>query len=176
MNITNTAIPDVKIIEPNVFPDHRGHFFELSRENSYQEKLGIADRFVQDNVSVSKKNVLRGMHYQTQHAQGKLVTVISGAMFDVAVDIRPNSPTYKKWIGVTLSSENKKQLWIPAGLAHGFLSLMDETVVLYKCTDYYHPGSEMTLMWDDPAIGIEWPLQGAPIMAEKDLKGAYLDQ
>ncbi|MDP1573496.1 MAG: dTDP-4-dehydrorhamnose 3,5-epimerase [Coxiellaceae bacterium] len=174
MKITNTAIQDVKIIEPTVFPDARGHFFEVFRENNYQEKLGITDHFVQDNCSVSKKNVLRGMHYQVENPQGKLVITLVGAIFDVVVDIRPNSPSYKKWVGIELSSDNKKQLWVPAGLAHGFLVLSDSAQVLYKCTNYYHPGSEKTLRWDDPTIGIEWPLNGTPIMAEKDLKGEYL--
>ena len=174
MKIIDTAIQDVKIIEPTVFPDTRGHFFEVFRENAYQEKLGITDHFVQDNCSFSKKNVLRGMHYQTENPQGKLIVVLTGTVFDVAVDIRPESPTYKKWVGVELSADNKKQLWVPPGLAHGFLVLSENTYVLYKCTNYYHPGSEKTLMWDDPTIGIEWPLTGTPIMAEKDLMGEYL--
>ena len=174
MKIIDTAIQDVKIIEPSVFPDTRGHFFEVFRENVYQEKLGITDRFVQDNCSFSNKNVLRGMHYQVENPQGKLIISLTGSVFDVAVDMRPHSPTYKKWVGVELSADNKKQLWVPPGLAHGFLVLSDGAHVLYKCTNYYHPGSEKTLMWDDPEIGIEWPLKDNLIMAEKDLKGQYI--
>jgi len=174
MNIINTIIEDVKIIAPRIFPDQRGHFFELFRANTYEEIAGNGITFVQDNCSLSKKNVLRGLHYQINRPQGKLISVLSGAIFDVAVDTRPNSPTYKKWVGVTLTAENAKQLWVPPGLAHGFLSLADNTCVLYKCTDYYDPQSEKTLMWNDPSINVEWPIKEGLIIAEKDLRGEYL--
>lgn len=174
MKIQNTLIHDVKLIQPKIFGDPRGYFFELFRENAYREELNISQPFVQDNCSLSQKNVLRGLHYQTVQTQGKLVSVLAGRIFDVAVDIRPNSPTYKKWVGVELSAENHHQLWVPAGLAHGFLTLEDNTQVLYKCTDYYHPESEKTLMWDDPSIAVDWPLDGQPIVSKKDSEGYYL--
>lgn len=170
----NISIPEVKIFDLYIHSDPRGHFFELFREDTYREALGIKEHFVQDNFSFSKKNVLRGLHYQVDRPQGKLVTVLSGAIFDVVVDIRKDSSTYGQWIGEELSAENGRQLWVPPGLAHGFLVLSDTASVLYKCTDYYHPQSERTLMWDDPTVNVKWPLEGRPIMSAKDLEGGYL--
>lgn len=154
---TPTAIPDVLIIEPKVFGDERGFFFESFNENDFSNAVGQKITFVQDNHSLSKKGVLRGLHYQIQQTQGKLVRVVSGSVFDVAVDLRESSLTFGQWVGVELSAENKKQLWIPEGFAHGFLVLSDEAEFLYKTTDYYQPRNEVVLSWSDPFISIEWP-------------------
>ncbi len=156
-----TAIPDVWIIEPKVFGDSRGFFFESYNRRTLTE-LGLAAEFVQDNHSRSAKGVLRGLHYQLAHPQGKLVRVISGEVFDVAVDLRRSSPTYRQWVAATLSAENKRMMWIPEGFAHGFLTLSESAEFLYKTTDYWHPDDERTLAWNDPDLAIAWPLSGEP--------------
>ena len=169
--ITTTSIDGVLVLEPKVFGDARGFFFESFNARDFAQATGLNETFVQDNHSKSSKGVLRGLHYQTQHAQGKLVRVTQGAVFDVAVDIRKGSPTFGKWFGSELSAENNKQLWIPAGLAHGFLVTSESAEFLYKTTDYYHPEFERSLLWNDPTVGVEWPLhllQGAPQLAAKD--------
>ncbi|CAM8483935.1 dTDP-4-dehydrorhamnose 3,5-epimerase [Escherichia coli] len=175
MKVIDTKIADVKIIEPKVFGDSRGFFLETFEKKRYQEMLNIEYDFVQDNHSRSTKGVLRGLHYQTQNAQGKLVRVVRGEVFDVAVDIRPNSPTYGEWQGVILSEENKNQFWIPPGLAHGFLVLSDIADFEYKCTDYYNPGFEGCLIWNDPDVGIKWP-ELTPLLSEKDQYGKRLKE
>lgn len=174
MNIIPTEIPDILIIEPRIFSDHRGFFFESFNEAAFVEKTGLQVRFVQDNHSCSARNVLRGLHYQVQQAQGKLVRVISGAIFDVAVDLRKSSPTFGQWVSCELTAENRRQLWIPAGFAHGFLALSDQTEVLYKTTDYYSPAGERCLLWEDPDLDIAWPLTEEPILTAKDLAGLPL--
>jgi dTDP-4-dehydrorhamnose 3,5-epimerase len=172
MNIIQTAIPDLLIIEPKVFGDERGFFFESFNQKSFQSATGLDVEFVQDNHSKSARNVLRGLHYQTApHAQGKLVRVVQGEVFDVAVDIRQGSKTFGQWLGLTLSAENKKQLWIPPGFAHGFLTLSETAEFLYKTTDYYSPVHERCIAWNDPEIGIEWPLNAAPVLSGKDQQG-----
>lgn len=170
MNIINTAIAGVFIIEPKVFGDERGFFFESFNQQRFEAAVGAPVNFVQDNHSKSAKGVLRGLHYQlAPHAQGKLVRCVAGEVFDVAVDIRKDSPTFGQWVGVHLSSDNKRQLWIPAGLAHGFVTLSEHAEFLYKTTDYYAPQSERSIAWNDPAIGIEWPAMDAPLLlSEKD--------
>ncbi|HEY9641869.1 MAG TPA: dTDP-4-dehydrorhamnose 3,5-epimerase [Coleofasciculaceae cyanobacterium] len=175
MNIIPTEIPEVLIIEPRVFSDHRGFFYESFNEKAFVDKTGVEVRFVQDNHSCSARNVLRGLHYQIQQAQGKLVRVVVGSVFDVAVDLRRSSPTFGQWIGCELSAENKRQLWIPAGFAHGFLSLSEGAEVLYKTTDYYAPAHERCLIWNEPNLAIAWPLTEAPIMTAKDLAGLPLE-
>jgi len=172
MNIIKTDIPDVLIIEPKVFGDARGFFYESFNQKVWREKTGIDAVFVQDNHSRSAKNVLRGLHYQIQQPQGKLVRVIRGAVFDVAVDIRQSSPTFGQWTGVELSEENKRQLWIPQGFAHAFLVISDVAEFLYKTTDYWAPQHERTIIWNDPDLAIAWPLQSPPILSAKDAKGA----
>jgi dTDP-4-dehydrorhamnose 3,5-epimerase len=171
MNVIPTEIPDVLIIEPKVFGDERGFFFESFNQRAWEEKTGVKACFVQDNHSRSVKNVLRGLHYQIRQPQGKLVRVVSGQVFDVAVDIRKSSPTFGKWVGVLLSAENKRQLWIPEGFAHGFLVLSDVAEFLYKTTDYWAPEHERTLLWNDSDLAIQWPLQVEPILARKDAGG-----
>jgi len=173
VKVIDTAIHDVKIIEPKVFGDERGFFLETFEKKRYQEMLNISLDFVQDNHSRSTKDVLRGLHFQKINPQGKLVRVVSGAVFDVAVDIRPDSKTYGKWVGVELSAENKNQLWIPPGLAHGFCVLTDTADFEYKCTDYYYPEHEGCLLWNDETVGIEWPVIN-PKLSEKDKKGLTL--
>ncbi|HLH09339.1 MAG TPA: dTDP-4-dehydrorhamnose 3,5-epimerase [Terriglobales bacterium] len=170
MNAQPTAIPDVLIIEPKVFGDSRGFFFE-SYNSRELEKIGIKCHFVQDNHSRSCRNVLRGLHYQLRQPQGKLVRVVSGEVFDVAVDIRRTSPTFGKWTGVTLSGENKKVFWIPPGFAHGFVVLSDSADFLYKATDFYSPADERTILWNDPQLAIQWRLVGEPIISAKDAAG-----
>lgn len=174
MKITPTEIPDVLLIEPRVFGDERGFFFESFNEKTFLEKTEADVRFVQDNHSCSTANVLRGLHYQIQQAQGKLVRVVAGAIFDVAVDIRQSSPTFGQWVSCELSAENKKQLWIPTGFAHGFLSLSDRTEVLYKATDFYAPAHERCIRWDDPDLAIAWPLTATPTVSAKDQAGQPL--
>lgn len=159
------------IIEPKVFGDHRGFFMETYQKERYSQ-LGIPE-FVQDNCSFSRKGILRGLHLQTP-AQGKLVQVLQGEVFDVAVDMRRDSPTYLKWEGVILSESNKRQFWIPAGFAHGFYVISDSALFHYKCTEYYNPQTEVTIAWNDPKIKIEWPLSGEPMVSEKDSKGVYV--
>jgi dTDP-4-dehydrorhamnose 3,5-epimerase len=177
MNIINTKIPDVKIIEPTVFGDERGFFFESFNHAKFEAAIGRTINFVQDNHSKSVKGVLRGLHYQRPpNPQGKLVRCVVGEVFDVAVDVRVGSPTYGQWVGVHLSAENKRQLWIPEGFAHGFYTLSDEAEFLYKTTNYYAPESDTCVIWNDPAIGIEWPLNGEPILSGKDQLGVYLNQ
>jgi dTDP-4-dehydrorhamnose 3,5-epimerase len=170
MKVFNTKIDGVKIIEPKVFGDARGFFLETFEKNRYRTLLEIDLDFVQDNHSRSSKNVLRGLHFQKTNPQGKLVRVVRGEVFDVAVDIRRDSPTYGEWEGVLLSEENKKQFWIPPGLAHGFVVLTDVADFEYKCTDYYNPQHEECLLWNDPAIGIDWPVT-QPLLSEKDKLG-----
>lgn len=174
MKVTPAAIPDVLIIEPQVFSDHRGEFFESYNQKAFDEAGGGARRFVQDNHSISARHVLRGLHYQIHHAQAKLVRVIAGEIFDVCVDLRRSSKTFRQWAGVTLSAENRKQVWVPEGFAHGFLVLSERAEVLYKTTDYYTPEAERTLRWDDPELGIHWPMTAAPILSAKDAAGSLL--
>ena len=174
MQVIDTKIADVKIIQPKVFGDERGFFLETFENKRYQQMLNIDFDFVQDNHSRSSKGVLRGLHFQTKHAQGKLVRVVRGEVFDVAVDIRKDSPTYGQWEGVILSEDNKTQFWIPPGLAHGFVVLSDIADFEYKCTDYYTPGFEGCLAWNDPEVGIEWPIDFQPILSEKDKCGSSL--
>jgi dTDP-4-dehydrorhamnose 3,5-epimerase len=169
MTVTDTKIPDVKIIEPTVFEDGRGFFFESFNHKKFEEAIGYGVTFVQDNHSKSSKGVLRGLHYQLQpHTQKKLVRVAQGEVFDVAVDIRKSSPTFGQWVGETLSAENKKQLWIPEGFAHGFLTLSDTAEFLYKTTDYYSPKSERSIRWDDPAVSVDWFNGISPLVSLKD--------
>lgn len=176
MQIVQTAIPEVLIIEPQVFGDERGFFFESFNQQKFDSLTGLKATFVQDNHSKSAKNVLRGLHYQIQQPQGKLVRVVAGEVFDVAVDVRRSSPDFGKWVGVVLSAENKRQLWVPPGFAHGFLVLKEGTEFLYKTTDYYAPQHERCIRWDDPEIGIAWPLDGTPVMSGKDQLGLSLNQ
>jgi dTDP-4-dehydrorhamnose 3,5-epimerase len=169
MQVTSLSLPEVLILEPKVFGDERGFFFESFRKSSFVEAAGRNIEFVQDNHSRSARNVLRGLHYQAPpHAQGKLVRVVIGEIFDVAVDIRQNSPSFGRWAGMTLSSENFRQIWVPAGFAHGFVVLSETAEVIYKTTDYYAPSHERSILWNDPAIGIEWPIEGEPILSAKD--------
>ena len=174
MKVTASELPEVLEIEPRVFGDDRGFFFESFNRRAFRDATGLDPDFVQDNHSRSARNVLRGLHYQLQQAQGKLVRVISGEIFDVAVDVRRSSPRFGRWIGRRLSADNKRMLWIPPGFAHGFLSLADATEVLYKATDYYAPEHERCVLWSDPEIGIEWPLNGEPTISGKDLRGLAL--
>ena len=172
MQIAPTAIPEVFYIEPKVFGDERGFFFESYNQRVFAAATGIAPTFVQDNHSRSARNVLRGLHYQIRQPQGKLVRVISGSVFDVAVDIRAGSPTFGQWVGDTLSAGNSRQLWIPPGFAHGFLVLSDFAEFLYKTTDYWAPDYERCIRWDDPRLAIDWPLAGAlPVLSPKDAAG-----
>lgn len=168
-NFIKTPIEGLYVVEPKVFEDERGYFMETYNYNDFK-KAGLDMIFVQDNQSKSKKGVLRGLHFQKKHPQGKLVRVISGEVFDVAVDIRKDSPTYKKWYGIILSGENKKQFYIPPGFAHGFLVLSDEAEFAYKCTDFYHPEDEGRIAWNDPEIGIKWPVHNIEkiILSKKD--------
>jgi dTDP-4-dehydrorhamnose 3,5-epimerase len=172
MRITATDIPDVLIIEPRVFGDERGFFYESFNLKVWEEKTGLRMTFVQDNHSRSAHNVLRGLHYQIKQPQGKLVRVIAGEVFDVAVDIRKSSPTFGKWVGFTLSTDNKRTMWIPEGFAHGFLVLSDFAEFLYKTTDYWAPEYERSILWNDPDLSIKWPLQGDPVLSSKDCNGS----
>lgn len=177
MRCERLAIPEVLRLSPRVFADGRGFFLESFNERAFREASGLDVRFVQDNHSRSARGVLRGLHLQREpHAQGKLVRVASGEVFDVAVDVRRGSPTFGRWVGERLSAENHRQLWIPAGFAHGFLVLSESADVLYKATDYYAPHSEACIAWDDPQLGIDWPLDGAPVLSEKDRIGLPLNQ
>ena len=173
MNVTPTDLPDVLLIEPRVFADDRGFFFESYNRRALAD-AGLAGEFVQDNHSRSTHGVLRGLHYQIEHAQGKLVRVTSGEVFDVAVDIRRSSPTFGRWTGMRLSEHNRRMLWIPPGFAHGFLVMSPAAEFLYKTTDYWYPEFERTLLWNDPAIGVAWPLDEAPTLAPKDAAGRPL--
>jgi dTDP-4-dehydrorhamnose 3,5-epimerase len=170
MKVVPSALPDVLIVEPRVFGDERGFFFESYNRRALAD-AGLDAEFVQDNHSRSLRGVLRGLHYQVERAQGKLVRVVEGEVFDVAVDIRRSSPTFGRWMGIALSAQNKRMLWIPPGFAHGFLVLSDSADFLYKTTDYWYPEHERSLLWNDPAIGIEWPLDGPPMLAAKDIAG-----
>ncbi|MFC1747696.1 dTDP-4-dehydrorhamnose 3,5-epimerase [Pseudomonadota bacterium] len=174
MNVIETKIPEVKIIEPQVFGDERGFFYESFNAKKLADAACIEDQFVQDNHSRSGKGVLRGLHYQIEHAQGKLVRVTAGEVFDVAVDVRRSSPTFGQWVGATLSAENFRQFWVPAGFAHGFVVVSNMAEFLYKTTDFYAPEHERCIMWNDPEIGIDWPLDGAPVLSEKDKQGVPL--
>jgi len=176
MNVIPTEIPDVVIIEPRVFGDDRGFFMESYNERAFAEKAGITQQFVQDNHSRSGKNVLRGLHYQIQQAQGKLVRAIVGTILDVAVDIRRSSPTFGQWISCELSAENKRMLWVPAGFAHGFVVTSDVAEVLYKATDFYAPQYERSILWNDPDLAIAWNVDGEPILSPKDEAGVPLKQ
>jgi dTDP-4-dehydrorhamnose 3,5-epimerase len=173
MKVIDTKIPDVKIIEPAVFGDERGFFIETWNQKLFEELVtGKPTTFVQDNHSKSKKGILRGLHFQTENTQGKLVRVVSGEVFDVAVDIRKGSPTFGQWVGVYLSAENKRQLWVPEGFAHGFYVTSDEAEFVYKCTDYYDPASEVSLLWNDKVLDIQWPTKdNDPILSDKDKNG-----
>jgi dTDP-4-dehydrorhamnose 3,5-epimerase len=175
MKIIDTKIPDVKIIEPKVFGDERGFFMETWSQKDFEEKVtGQKTIFVQDNHSKSKKGILRGLHYQTENTQGKLVRVVSGEVFDVAVDIRKGSPTFGQWVGEYLSAENKRQLWVPEGFAHGFYVTSESAEFVYKCTDYYNPSAEVSIRWNDPDIEVQWPIIEPPLLSEKDMKGKTL--
>ncbi|WP_305046408.1 dTDP-4-dehydrorhamnose 3,5-epimerase [Geoalkalibacter sp.] len=171
MKVVETDIPEVLILEPKVFGDDRGFFYESYNERVFREATGLDVHFVQDNHSRSAKGVLRGLHYQIAQSQGKLVRCILGEIFDVAVDLRRNSANFGRWVGVCLSSENKHQIWIPPGFAHGFLVVSEVAEVLYKTTDYYAPQHERSIVWDDPDLSIGWPLTMAPLLAEKDRLG-----
>jgi dTDP-4-dehydrorhamnose 3,5-epimerase len=171
MKVIDTTIPDVKIIEPAVFGDERGFFMETWNQRTFEELVtGKETRFVQDNHSKSKQGILRGLHYQTENTQGKLVRVVAGEVFDVAVDIRKDSSTFGKWVGIYLSAENKRQLWVPEGFAHGFYVTSEEAEFVYKCTDYYNPQYEKSINWNDKTIDIDWPLNGStPLLSNKDI-------
>lgn len=174
MKVTPTAIPAVLIIEPKVFGDARGFFFESFNQKTFNEVTGLDVNFVQDNHSRSTKGVLRGLHYQLEQCQGKLVRVVQGEVFDVAVDIRKSSPTFGQWVGEVLSADNKRQLWVPEGFAHGFVTLSDTAEFLYKTTNYYAPAHERCIAWNDPVIGIEWLSDSSPDLSAKDSKGLSL--
>lgn len=175
MQVIETELPGVLIIEPRVFGDERGFFLETFSAGRYAEH-GITGPFVQDNWSYSRRGILRGLHYQIQQPQGKLVQVVRGDIFDVVVDMRRDSPTFGKWTGVTLSAVNKRQLWVPPGFAHGFVVLSEEADFNYKCTDYYAPQHERSLLWNDPAVGVEWPYDDDPVLSDKDRDGVPFDQ
>jgi dTDP-4-dehydrorhamnose 3,5-epimerase len=176
MKFTPLAIPDVMVLEPKVFGDDRGFFFESFNHRQFEDAVGKSVQFVQDNHSRSAKNVLRGLHYQIALPQGKLVRVVQGEVFDVAVDIRKNSPSFGKWVGEVLSAENKKQLWVPEGFAHGFVTLSETAEFLYKTTNYYAPAHERCIKWDDATIGIAWNISTAPLVSAKDQIGKALPQ
>jgi dTDP-4-dehydrorhamnose 3,5-epimerase len=172
--VTPTEIPEVVILEPRVFGDARGFFYESFNAREFAEATGLQVAFVQDNHSRSARGVLRGLHYQIEHAQGKLVRVIEGEVWDVAVDLRRSSPTFGRWVGVTLSAENHRQLWVPPGFGHGFVVVSASADFLYKTTDYWYPEHERSVLWSDPTLGIPWPLEGAPLLAAKDAAGRLL--
>lgn len=174
MQFKRLAIPDVILIEPKVFGDDRGFFFESFNERAFNEAVGREVRFVQDNHSRSARNVLRGLHYQIQQPQGKLVRVVHGEVFDVAVDIRRGSPTFGQWVGEVLSAENKRQLWVPEGFAHGFVTLSESAEFLYKTTDFWAPAFERCIRWNDSELAIAWPISGEPLVSAKDAVGAAL--
>jgi dTDP-4-dehydrorhamnose 3,5-epimerase len=175
-SVTPTALADVFILEPKVFGDERGFFFESFNQRDFQQATGLDVNFVQDNHSKSSRGVLRGLHYQIQHPQGKLVRVTQGSVFDVAVDMRRSSPRFGQWVGVELSADNKRQLWIPPGFAHGFLVTSESAEFLYKTTDYWYPEHERSLLWSDSAVGINWPLQADPKLAAKDAAAPLLTE
>jgi dTDP-4-dehydrorhamnose 3,5-epimerase len=171
VRVIPTAIKDLLLLEPNVFGDERGFFMETYNKQTFRQATGLDVEFVQDNHSRSTRGVLRGLHYQIKQPQGKLVRVVTGEVFDVAVDLRRNSPTLGKWVGVRLSAESPRMAWIPPGFAHGFLVLSDRADFLYKATDFYAPQHERTLLWNDADVGVEWPLETSPILTQKDLRG-----
>ena len=171
MNAVSMNIPDVWLLEPKVFGDRRGFFFESYNQKVFEEKVGLTTNFVQDNHSRSAQNVLRGLHYQIKQPQGKLVRAVLGTIYDVAVDLRKSSPTFGQWVGMELSEENKRQFWVPAGFAHGFVVLSQFAEVLYKTTDYYAPEHERSILWNDPDLAIAWPLKGEPLLSQKDKAG-----
>jgi dTDP-4-dehydrorhamnose 3,5-epimerase len=173
VKVTPTRIPEVLILEPRVFEDPRGFFFESYNRRAFKEASGLDPQFVQDNQSFSVRNVLRGLHFQVRQPQGKLVTVLAGEIFDVAVDLRRSSPTFGKWVSATLSGGTHRAIWIPPGFGHGFLVLSEHALVQYKATDYYAPEHERTLMWNDADLAIAWPLEGEPIVSDKDRRGAH---
>ena len=175
-NVTPTAIPEVLILEPKVFGDARGFFYESFNARDFARVTGLDVNFVQDNHSKSAQGVLRGLHYQIQHAQGKLVRVVQGEVFDVVVDLRKRSATFGQWVGVHLSADNHRQLWVPPGFAHGFVVLSESAEFLYKTTDYWYPEHERSLLWNDLAVGIDWPVDGLPLLAAKDAAGKLLAQ
>lgn len=177
MQFEKLAIPDVVLFTPKVFGDERGFFFESFNQNVFEQATGTAPAFVQDNHSKSVRGVLRGLHYQLPpHAQGKLVRVVQGAVFDVAVDIRRSSPMFGRWVGALLSADNKRQLWIPPGFAHGFVTLSDTAEFLYKTTDFYAPSAERAIIWNEPAIGVDWGYDGTPVLSGKDQQALPLAQ
>ena len=177
VKVSATPLTGVLVLEPEVFEDERGYFFESYNEKAFAQATGIAPRFVQDNCSRSMMGVVRGLHYQVEpHAQAKLVRCTSGSIWDVAVDIRRSSSTFGRWFGLELSASNKRQLWIPEGMAHGFMALTEDAEVMYKTTDYYAPESDRVIRWDDPDIGIEWPLDGPPILSRKDREAPLLQE
>ncbi|QJQ96026.1 MULTISPECIES: dTDP-4-dehydrorhamnose 3,5-epimerase [Halomonadaceae] len=177
MNVIETSLPEVLILEPKVFGDARGFFMESFNQRAFEEATGMAANFVQDNHSRSRQGVLRGLHYQLEQPQGKLVRVTQGRVFDVAVDLRRNSPHFGQWTGVELSDENNRQLWVPEGFGHGFVVLSESADFLYKTTNYYHPASERCIRYDDPTLAIEWPtLDGGVSLSDKDMKGAAFEQ
>ena len=174
--VTATAIPDVLVLEPKVFGDARGFFFESFNARDFAQATGLNVEFVQDNHSKSARGVLRGLHYQIQHAQGKLVRVVQGEVFDVAVDLRRSSPTFGRWVGERLNADNHRQMWIPPGFAHGFVVTSESAEFLYKTTDYWYPEHERSLLWNDPQLAIAWPLTGEPLLAAKDAAAPLLSQ
>lgn len=174
MKAIPTAIAEVLVIEPAVFGDARGAFFESWNRRAFSKLAGRDVDFVQDNHSISARGVLRGLHYQVRQSQGKLVRVVAGEVFDVVVDLRRSSPTFGRWVGERLSAENRRMMWVPEGFAHGFLVLSEMAEFLYKTTDYYAPEHERTLLWNDPAVGVKWPLEGAPVLKPKDAAGTPL--
>ena len=176
MNVIETALPGVLVIEPRVFGDARGFFYESWNARAFDAAVGREVRFLQDNHSASTRNVLRGLHYQIRQPQGKLVRVVAGEVYDVAVDLRRGSATFGRWIGERLSAENRRMMWVPEGFAHGFLVTSERAEFLYKTTDYYAPEHERTLLWNDPAVGVRWPLEGEPLLKPKDASGTPLAQ
>ena len=174
MQATRLEIPDVVLLKPRVFADHRGDFFESFNARVFREAVGVDAEFVQDNHSTSKAHVIRGLHYQIRQPQGKLVRVIAGSVYDVIVDLRRSSPTFGRWVGITLSAEDKAMLWVPPGFAHGFYVTSDEAQFAYKTTDYWAPEHERTLLWNDPGVAIDWPLTAAPVLNPKDEAGSTL--
>lgn len=176
MKVEKTCIKGVLLLSPKVFGDDRGFFFESFKADFFSESVGAEVSFVQENHSKSQKNVLRGLHMQTRKPQGKLIRVIHGNIFDVVVDLRSSSPTFRHWAGINLSAANKNQLWVPEGLAHGFLTTSEDTEVLYKVTDHYDPGFEISIAWDEPTVGIEWPIEERPTLSSKDAQGLSVDE
>lgn len=174
MKVTTTAIPEVLILEPQVFGDDRGFFFESFNARNFERTTGISANFVQDNHSKSARNVLRGLHYQIRQPQGKLVRVLAGSILDVVVDMRRSSPSFGRWLAVELSADNRRQIWIPAGFAHGFVVTSETAECAYKTTDYWAPEFERSILWNDPALAIDWPLTAAPMLSDKDSKGSLL--